>query len=280
MREMMVAPPGSMIVGADYAALEARIAALLAGQKDLIEAFNEGLDIHSRHAGWFFGDVWEAAVAEWEAADQDDEKAPGRKLLRDRSKNVYFGKIYGAGVEVLYEQIREKLTEIKTPEEHRKLKAEVAAMSRILDKRYPNTVKWGELMHKMAREANYLHDPFGNRLRKWPMGEVPSLGIEIPATECRNHAVQPAAAWIINQATFRLVDWLVEQDLYRNGVWVILQVHDALYLEVEEEYVDLMRGKLEELMGTSVTYESLVTGESNTMQFTAEASIGRSVADV
>jgi len=53
MRKLMIAPLGYVYVGADYNALELRLFALLAGEKRLIEMFNDGVNVHLEHAKAF-----------------------------------------------------------------------------------------------------------------------------------------------------------------------------------------------------------------------------------
>jgi uracil-DNA glycosylase family 4 len=271
MQKMIIPDKGHVIVGADYAALELRISALLAGQEDLIQAFLTNADIHARHAGYFFPSVWPQVDKEWrESADTDQErdiKVPIRDKLRGRGKNVTFGKIYRAGDQTLYEQIRERLTEVKTPEEHRKLKQEVAAMSAALDNAYPNIPEWAESMAILAEETNCLRTAISGRIRKWPMGEV------VP-TEAANHPIQGLAADIMNQATRRLIERLEKEGLYRNGAWIIMQIHDAIYLEVEEQYAVQVAHIVEECLQTELTLQSIVTGLEHRMAFPAEAEIG------
>jgi len=261
MRKMLIPAEGNKIVGADYSALELRIQALFAGQEDLIAAFNDNIDIHKRHATWFFGKVFD---------DADDEI---KSALRGRGKNVTFGKIYGAGPDTLYDQIREKRPDVKTKKEQHQLKIEVRNMAAVLDKKYPNQRLWSDWAISQAKEYNSVKTPRSRRIRKWPMGEI-------TPTEPPNHLIQGSGADIMNEATLQLVAALKERGWYQTRVWIILQIHDALYLEVEEEIAEEVAKLLEECMYTEWTYTSPVTGISNTMKFPAEAAIGNRVSEV
>lgn len=75
------APEGRKLVQADYAAMELRVAAALAKEHRMIEAFNAGADIHTRTAALMF-EVSEADVS---------------KEQRQQSKAVSFGALYGSG---------------------------------------------------------------------------------------------------------------------------------------------------------------------------------------
>jgi len=82
----------------------------------------------------------------------------------------------------------------------------------------------------------------------------------------------------MNAATLRLVTRLKADGHYRSGVWIILQIHDALYLEVAEPLKDYAKKLLEECLTCELTARSLVTGEDHTMRFPASAKIAKDVA--
>lgn len=261
MQKMMIATKGHKFVGADYAALELRIQALFAGQQDLIDAFNNDEDRHSLHAEWFFGDLFRNA-------DPDLQK-----ILRGRGKNVTFGKIYGAGPETLYEQIREKRPDVRTPAEHRQLKKEVRHMSAVLDNAYPNQGKWSQWANMQANAQYRVYTPRLGRVRKWPMGNI-------TPTEPPNHLIQGSAADIMDEATFRLVEALQARGWYQTRVWIVLQIHDALYLECEEELAEQVRDLLQECMTTEWTFRSPITNQDHTIRLPAEAKIGDRINEV
>lgn len=75
------APDGRVLVQADYSAMELRVAAALAAEQRMIDAFNAGVDVHTRTASLMFG-ITEAEVT---------------KTQRTQSKAVSFGALYGSG---------------------------------------------------------------------------------------------------------------------------------------------------------------------------------------
>lgn len=74
------APDGRVLVQADYAAMELRVAAAIAGETRMIAAFNEGADIHTRSASLMY-DIPEAEVT---------------KDKRQAAKALNFGALYGS----------------------------------------------------------------------------------------------------------------------------------------------------------------------------------------
>jgi len=261
MRKMMIPGRGNKVVGADYSALELRIQALFSGDVPLITDFNENKPVHTNRAKKFFKDVYEDATPE------------EREDFRSRGKGVTFGKIYGAGPDTLYETIRKDRPDVKTRKEQHALKMEVRNMAAILDKMHPNQQKWSNWANAQAKEFFMVKTPRSGRIRKWPMGDI-------TPTEPPNHLIQGSGADIMNEATDRFVEALKARGWYQTRAWIIMQVHDALYIEAEEEVATDVAKLLEECMYTEWTYTSPVTGESNTMRFPAEASVGDRVSEV
>jgi hypothetical protein len=87
------------------------------------------------------------------------------------------------------------------------------------------------------------------------------------------------AADIINTQTQVWVDDLKRAGRYNAGVWPILQVHDAIFAEVEIPFVEEERQRLEDCLSTTLTITSPVNGEDITMTFPAEATFGRDVRE-
>lgn len=75
------APEGRALVQADYSAMELRVAAAIAGEQRMIDAFNEGADIHTRSASLMYG----------------IEEAEVDKAKRQAAKALNFGALYGSG---------------------------------------------------------------------------------------------------------------------------------------------------------------------------------------
>ena len=327
MKALMISAPGCKLVGADYAALELRVVALLSGEYEWIDTFQRGGDLHAAMAYYYFPADFTRLDAEWqdvEGTDEEKDKAvPGRKALRKAGKSVTFGDIYLASAPTLYEQIREERPEVKTRSEQARLLREVTAMQARLRAATPSRLAWANLMHKEA-ESNFglstmrwtdvlegqVAEVQGGRQRKWPMGEA-------SPNETANHPIQGMAADIVNHATRRLARWLKALGLYRNGIWMVLQVHDALYLEVEditlaeafpqglrevrrvvytfpqhatESLLDALDSQvhlpvfaarlLEAAMVTKIVATSPVTHETNWMLFPATAQVGTNIKEV
>ncbi|MDB5998481.1 MAG: polymerase, partial [Rhizobacter sp.] len=78
-REAFIAPPGHVIVSADYSQIELRIMAHISGDENLLKAFSEGMDVHRATAGEVFSLPPEEVSSE----------------QRRYAKVINFGLIYG-----------------------------------------------------------------------------------------------------------------------------------------------------------------------------------------
>jgi uracil-DNA glycosylase family 4 len=315
MKELMVPSEGCVIVGADYAAVELRIVALLSGEPEWLDVFQHNGDLHATMAYYYFPEHFPELDEQWLATpgDEDAKNAavPGRKALRNAGKPITFGDIYLAGPQTLYEQIRLERPDVQGRKEQERLLREVTAMQRRLRAATPTRMEWARYQQRDAernfelRTVRWIKDEImeGGRIRKWPMGEA-------SPNECANHPIQGGGADIMNAATRKLAVLLKSMGLYRNGVWIILQIHDALYLEVEDVPVpgklvgmriaasgpekpslhftvakdmrlpEFAARLLEQCMFTRINYISPVTGANNWMEFPAEAKIRRSVGAI
>jgi DNA polymerase-1 len=257
MRKIMVAPPGHVYLGADYSALELRIFALLAGERRLIEMFNDGVDVHSVHAEAFFGEVYREASPE------------GKKKLRTAGKPVTFGKNYGAGAKALFQQIREE----RMDDDPKELLREVTHMSDVFDAMYPMLMAARDYWVEEANRNHNLRTVLTRRLRKFPFGGA-------TLTVAPNHMVQGTAGDIANLGTIKWVQAMRDAGTYWKHCWPTIQVHDFLGGEVLEAYAEEEAERLSKALYMELTYTSPISKSTNTMKFPADPKIGRSVADV
>jgi DNA polymerase-1 len=211
-REAFVAPPGSLIVSADYSQIELRIMAHLSGDENLLRAFGEGLDVHRATASEVFG-VPPAEVS----AEQ-----------RRYAKTINFGLIYGMSAFGLAAQ----------------LGIERDAARNWIERyfaRYPGVKRYMDGTRTQAKAQGYVETVLGRRL--WlpeinsPNGPRRS-GAERQAI---NAPLQGTAADIVKLAMIAVQGWLDAAGLASR---LVLQVHDELVLEVPEAELDLVRAEL------------------------------------
>jgi len=228
-REAFIAPPGSVIVSADYSQIELRIMAHISGDANLLRAFAEGEDIHRATAGEIFG------VA---PADVSSEQ-------RRYAKVINFGLIYGMSAFGLASN----------------LGIERSAAQMYIDKyfqRYPAVAQYMADTRAQAKARGYVETVFGRRL--W-LPEINSPnGPRRQAAEraAINAPMQGTAADLIKLSMIAVQDWLEGERLQS---MMVMQVHDELVLEVPQAELPYIQQKLPELMGSVAQLKVPLTAE-------------------
>ena len=215
-RAAFVAPPGHVIVSADYSQIELRIMAHLSGDTRLLEAFAAGEDVHRATAAEIFG------ITPLEVGSDQ----------RRAAKVINFGLIYGMSAFGLAKE----------------LGLERSAAQAYMDRyfaRYPGVARYMEETRRRARELGYVETVLGRRL--WLPEIKAGNGVRRQAAEraAINAPMQGTAADLIKLAMLAVQRWLDEQG---KATKLILQVHDELVLEVPDEELSELRAQLPPLM--------------------------------
>ena len=215
-RKAFIAPPGSVIVSADYSQIELRIMAHISQDASLLDAFAKGLDIHKATAADIFSIPIEEITSE----------------QRRYTKAVNFGLIYGMGAFGLASQ----------------LGIERGAAQQFIDKyfaRYPGVAEYMQQTRESARANGYVETVFGRRLTLTDIngGNGPRrAGAERAAI---NAPMQGTAADLIKLAMIAVDAWLSESKLQSK---LVMQVHDELVLEVPQDELEIVKKMLPERM--------------------------------
>jgi DNA polymerase-1 len=223
-REAFVSPKGTVLLSADYSQIELRILAHLSGDRNLVEAFQSGEDIHNRTARQVLG-----------AEDQAVEPE-----LRRRAKVINFGIIYGMSAYGLSRELGISPGEAAT----------------IIDGYfdvYAGVREFTEKTLQQAREKGYVQTLL-NRRRYLP--ELASKNPNIRQYGERmavNTPIQGTAADLIKVAMLRIHEGLSREV---PGARMLLQVHDELVFEVPEGQAQaasaFVSGIMEEVMDLDV----------------------------
>ncbi|MDB2416164.1 DNA polymerase I [Pseudomonadales bacterium] len=215
-RQAFVAPPGNLVLAADYSQIELRIMAHLSGDAGLTQAFAENQDIHRATAAEVFG------LAPDEVADEQ----------RRSAKAINFGLIYGMSAFGLAKQLNIS----------RGLAADY--IDRYFD-RYPSVLRYMEETKAVAAEQGFVETVFGRRLY------LPEINAKaVPRRQAAertaiNAPMQGTAADIIKLAMMAVQQWLPSSGL---DARMIMQVHDELVFEVAEaDVADLDRGVIQRM---------------------------------
>src|SRR3989454_989720 len=216
-RRAFVAPPGAMLLTADYSQIELRLLAHLSRDPAFVEAFEQGGDIHRQTAAIIFDVAQDQVTAD----------------MRARAKTINFATIYGQGAFALARQLGITQDDAK----------------RFIEQyftRFAGVRTWLDRTVAEARERGYVETLFGRR-RYIP--ELKDRNFNIRAFGERtatNSPLQGAAADVIKIAMIGIAGALSAGGL---GSRMILQVHDELVVEVprgeEEVATELVKRHME-----------------------------------
>ncbi len=215
-REAFIAPPGCVIVSADYSQIELRIMAHLSQDAGLLGAFARGEDVHRHTAAEVFGSPADAVTSE----------------QRRYAKVINFGLIYGMSAFGLAQN----------------LGIERAAAQSYMERyfaRYPGVAQYMQRTREQARALGYVETVFGRRL--WLPEIRGGSGPRRSAAEraAINAPMQGTAADLIKLAMTAVQRWLETSQVKSR---LIMQVHDELVLEVPTGELDRLRDELPKLM--------------------------------
>lgn len=230
-RQAFVAPHGYKIMVVDYSQIELRIMAHLSGDKALLDAFQQGKDIHAATAAEIMGTTIDQVSSE----------------QRRRAKAVNFGLIYGMSAFGLAKQLG-------IP------RGEAQQYMDTYFERYPGVMQYMEDTRSAAAEQGYVETIFGRRLH---LPEIKSRnGMRRKAAEraAINAPMQGTAADIIKKAMLLVDTWIENQGQGR--VKLLMQVHDELVFEVQESALAEIESKVQELMESAAQLDVPLIAES------------------
>ncbi len=242
-RRAFVPRPGRLMLSADYSQIELRILAHLSADPTLIEAFSRGEDIHNRTACEVLG----------VAPDQVDAQA--RRL----AKVINFGIIYGMGPQRLAAQLGISF-------------AEASDYIKRYFERLPGVRAWLDRTLEQARAAGYVTTMYGRRRYLPELSGAPGGARAQAERIAINTPIQGSAADLIKLAMVRLHSTISRQKL---AAQMILQVHDELLLEVDEDAVRAagvaVRREMEEVAALRVPLRVELKTGANWAELTSNA---------
>ena len=193
-----------LLIDADYSQIELRILAHISGDRNMIEAFRTGADIHTSTAATVFGVAPENVTSE----------------MRKRAKAVNFGILYGMGDFRLSNDLHIPMKQAKEYIENY-----LAS--------YPDIAAYLERVKAEAREKGYVTTIMGRRRYIPELSgknkNLQSFGERV----AMNSPIQGSAADIIKIAMINVANKLRGLDAH-----LILQVHDELLIEAHRDCVD------------------------------------------
>ncbi len=205
-RQAFIAPPGSVLIAADYSQIELRIMAHLSGDAGLLQAFTEDRDVHQATAAEVFGTELQAVTSE----------------QRRSAKAINFGLIYGMSAFGLARQLGIS-------------RGDAQKYVDLYFDRYPGVKRYMDETRQVARAQGYVETVFGRRLHLPDIQSRNAALRQYAERSAINAPMQGTAADIIKRAMIDIAGWLETTGI---NARLIMQVHDELVLEVAAEHVD------------------------------------------
>jgi DNA polymerase-1 len=222
-RRAFIADKGMTFVSADYSQIELRILAHLSGDEKLINAFEEGMDIHNVTASQIFG------VSENEVSDE----------MRRRAKIVNYSIIYGKTVYGLSKDLR-------IPQKEAKEFIERYFSS------FPKIHDYLDLVKKEAIEKEEVKTILGRRRFFKGIKNGGKQNLDANLRQAVNATIQGSAADLIKKAMI---------DVYNNlpeDAYILLQIHDELLIETKEEKCEEVKEILKNCMENAIPLKAKI----------------------
>ena len=215
-REAFISSQDRLLMAADYSQIELRIMASLSKDKGMLDAFNNGIDIHSATAA----KVYKVNI------DKVD------RSMRSAAKSVNFGIIYGISAFGLSQNLGISRTESKE----------------IIDQYFEEFPKVKEYMDHsiaLARENEYVETLYGRRRYLKDINSRNAVMRSAAERNAINAPIQGTAADIIKIAMVEVANKINQHELKSK---MLLQIHDELIFDVEPSEEETLRSIVEKSM--------------------------------
>lgn len=238
-QDVFVAPEGRVIIKADYSNIELRMLAYITGEKVLIDAFEENLNIHDVNCRLLFGIEKDNPI--WDVA-------------RRAAKVFVFGRSYGGGVEGIYKQLIVAVPELGLTLEHFK------RMDREYFAKLSSYRTWVEKMQRQARTTRCVETCFGRK--RYLLGtpqEIERMALNTP--------IQGSAGEVALKA---IIELDAELEKKFKTARMIGTVHDSILVECEEREQEQVAKLMKKIM------EKKHNINGRTVVFPVDIEIGKS----
>jgi len=260
LRECFSAPEGMKMFQVDFSQGELRIAACLADESTMLQAYRDGIDLHLVTAAGVNGMEVKALL------DMKKTDPETFKLMRQRGKAGNFGLLYGMGPRG-FQQYAEGSYGVK-------LSLDDARGTRdAFFKMYPGLASWHVRAIGMAHRAKKIMSPLG-RVRHLP--DVTNSDSGLRARAERQAINSPVQATLSDLTMWALAE--VERQLTGDGVMVTMMTHDSLAGYVPEKSAESAVRKVVSIMETLPIEERF--GWQPQIPFTVDAEIGENLGNL
>ena len=240
LRSAFLSEVGSSFVAFDYSQIELRLAASLSQDKNMVDTFLSGEDIHRKTASL----IWETPLAK---VSQEQ---------RFRAKALNFGVLYGMGVRSLSQTA-------KVPQDEARMFIDDYFHN------FPGLKDYVDKTLEFLKENGYVETIFGRR--RYLPGIYSGRPQFIAQAErmALNLTLQGLAADIIKKAMVKITNEILPK--YRGKAKMILQIHDELLFEVKDEIINQILPEIK------VAMESVY---ADSVPLLVESHVGKNWAEV
>lgn len=217
-RGAFVAQKGFVLAGFDYSQIELRLTAILSEDPFMIETFKKGKDIHAAVASRVFG------VSESDVTSE----------MRRSAKIINFGIIYGMGISALQKQLGTG-------------RQEAQDFYDSYFKEFGQIKSYLESTKDFARKNGYTETMFGRRRNFDSINSKMPFIRAMAERMATNAPIQGTGADIVKLAMIH-IDRYIKDNQLENKVRLLLQVHDELIYEIEENVFGSIKKDIETKM--------------------------------
>ncbi|MEI6554201.1 MAG: DNA polymerase I [Paludibacter sp.] len=219
-RKAFIPDDGSLFLSADYSQIELRIMAHLSGDKNMLEAFNSGLDIHTATAAKIYKIPLDEVTSD----------------MRRKAKTANFGIIYGISTFGLAERLN-----IPRAEAKELIEGYFAT--------YPDVKKYMDNAIQKAKEMGYVETIFGRKRFLPDINSQNSIVRGYAERNAINAPIQGSAADIIKIAMVHIQNRLEKENLQTK---MTMQVHDELNFTVPTTEIEVVKKVVVEEMEKAI----------------------------
>ncbi len=208
-RKAFIPDDDCIFLSVDYSQIELRIMAHLSSDANMMDAFNQGLDIHSATAGKIFNIPLNEVSSD----------------MRRKAKTANFGIIYGISAFGLSDRLGISKTEAKE----------------FIDgyfQTYPDVKKYMDSSIQKAKKMGYVETLLGRKRTLPDINSQNSIVRGFAERNAINAPIQGTAADIIKIAMIRIQNRLEKENLQAK---MTMQVHDELNFTVPKNELDTVR---------------------------------------
>lgn len=241
-RDCFIAPKDFVIVEADQSQIELRVAAMLSRDKNMMQDYINGIDIHSNNARECCEVVWGIKREQWDKmlvakkADPECDDAKKISACRSQIKTTTFGKLYGKTDAGLAAEFG---CDVKV----------VKAINAKIWGRYAQLAQWIQQCVAYSQKTGvtwtWWDGQEARRRHVWGIADKEEERAAHAARTAYNTRIQGTAADFTTSSLWPLVSYFLDEGLPAK---VVATVHDSIVVEVHKTVLTEVTQKMKQVM--------------------------------